>query len=101
MWRKIWTDSDWTIIICTILLVGIGLTAKKKKNKGLYVPYAIGTYLAKRGCHFPTLVQTRSGSKGLEVLLRSQLFGGQSSAGKAPLVVKRIFSSFAVVLIVS
>ena len=27
MWRKIWTDSDWTIIICTILLVGIGLTA--------------------------------------------------------------------------
>ncbi len=27
MWRKIWTDSDWTIIICTLLLVGIGLTA--------------------------------------------------------------------------
>ena len=27
MWQKIWTDSDWTIIICTILLVGIGLTA--------------------------------------------------------------------------
>ena len=58
-------------------------------KKWLYVPYAIGTYLAKRGCHFPTLVQTRSGSKGLEVLLRSQLFGGQSSAGKAPLVVKK------------
>ena len=27
MWQKIWTDSDWTIIICTLLLVGIGLTA--------------------------------------------------------------------------
>lgn len=27
MWQKIWTHSDWTIIICTVLLVSIGLTA--------------------------------------------------------------------------
>lgn len=27
MWQKLWSRSDWTIIICTCLLVGIGLTA--------------------------------------------------------------------------
>ncbi len=60
-----------------------------QRKKVVVRSLVIGTYLAKSGRHFPTLVQTRSGSKGLEVLLRSQLFGGQSSAGKAPLVVKK------------
>ena len=45
MLQRIWRDCDWTIIICTLLLVAMGVVA-----------IGSATHINQTGLHFSTLV---------------------------------------------
>ena len=48
MWRKLWNDSDWAIIICTFLLVCIGLTAIGSATHVNQEPIGFGSLVVKQ-----------------------------------------------------
>ena len=48
MWRKLWNDSDWAIIICTFLLVCIGLAAIGSATHVNQEPIGFGSLVVKQ-----------------------------------------------------
>ena len=48
MWRKLWNDSDWAIIICTFLLVSIGLAAIGSATHVNQEPIGFGSLVVKQ-----------------------------------------------------
>ena len=53
MWRKLWNDSDWAIIICTFLLVCIGLAAIGSATHVNQEPIGFGSLVVKATYIFP------------------------------------------------
>ena len=57
MWRKLWNDSDWAIIICTFLLVCIGLAAIGSATHVNQEPIGFGSLVSKATYIFSLLMQ--------------------------------------------